>query len=228
MLMINKISSCALILGSLIFLAVSCKKEEKLPGSVTDITGNIYKTVKTGTQVWMAENLKTTRFNDGTDIPLVTDSTAWSSLSTPGYCWYNNDESKYKNPYGALYNGYTLSTGKLCPAGWHVPAKEEWQILRDFLGDTIDGGGKMKEAGIKHWFSPNKGADNSSGFTALGAGIRYFEGTYSAVLYFTGFWSDTVIGSDEEWFLNLYYGDAIVNLSLISKNYGFSVRCVKN
>ena len=226
--MINNISSYTLILGSIIFLAVSCKKEEKPPEPVIDIAGNIYKTVKTGTQVWMAENLKTTRFNDGTDIPLVTDSSAWSSLSIPGYCWYNNDESRYKSPYGALYNGYAVSTGKLCPAGWHVPAREEWQLLRDFLGDTIEGGGKMKEAGTRHWFTPNKGADNSSGFTALGSGIRYFEGTFSAVLYYTGFWSNTVNEADQEWFLNLYYGNATVNLSLISRNYGLSVRCVKN
>jgi uncharacterized protein (TIGR02145 family) len=224
----NKISLYILVMGAFVILAIRCKKEEKLPDPVTDIEGNIYKTVITGTQEWMAENLKTTRFNDGTVIPLVADTTAWSNLSSPGYCWYNNDEQTYKKTYGVLYNGYTVSTGKLCPTGWHVPDKAEWQLLRDFLGDTINGGGKMKEAGTEHWYPPNKGADNSSGFTALASGIRYFEGTFSAILYYTGIWSNTDVKSDDEWFLSLYFGDAMVKLSRTPKTYGFSVRCVKN
>jgi uncharacterized protein (TIGR02145 family) len=224
----NKISSYTLVIGSLVILAISCKKEEKLPDPIIDNEGNIYKTVLLGTQMWMAENLRTTRYNDGTDIPLVTDTAIWSNLSSPGYCWYNNDAQTYKNPYGALYNGYAVNTGKLCPAGWHVPDKGEWQQLRDFLGDTINGGGKIKEAGTAHWFPPNKGADNTFGFTALGSGIRYYEGTFSAVLYYSAIWSATELEPGEEWFLNLYFGDAVVNLSHSPKANGFSVRCVKN
>lgn len=225
----SKISSYTLVFGALVILTISCsKKEDKPPDPVADIDGNTYKTVKTGTQVWMAENLKTTRYNDGTDIPLITNATSWGNLTTPGYCWYNNDEATYKDTYGALYNGYTVISGKLCPTGWHVPEKEEWQQLRVFLNDTITGGGKMKEAGTTHWLTPNKGADNSSGFTALPAGIRYFEGLFSSVLYYTSFWSATEIGSNDEWYLSLYFGDANVNINHRTKKHGFSVRCLKD
>jgi uncharacterized protein (TIGR02145 family) len=225
----SKILSNTLILVALVILVISCKKKNDKPLIlVTDIEGNTYKTVKIDTQVWMAENLRTTRYNDGTEIPLVTNTEAWGNLTTPGYCWYNNDEVAYKDPYGALYNGHTVSTGKLCPTGWHVPTQEEWQRLRVFLNDTITGGGKMKEAGTTHWLTPNKGADNSSGFTALGAGIRYFEGSFSSVLYYTSIWSSTEIGSNDEWYLSLYFGDAIVKINHRSKKHGFSVRCVKD
>jgi len=225
----SKILSCTIILGALLILAISCKKkDDKPPDPVADIEGNTYKTVKIDTLVWMAENLKTTRYNDGTEIPLVTNTEAWGKLTTPGYCWYNNDEAAYKDPYGALYNGPTVSTGKLCPTGWHVPTREEWQQLRVFLNDTITGGGKMKEAGTTHWLTPNKGADNSSGFTALAAGIRYFEGSFSSVLYSTCIWSATEIDSNDEWYLSLYFGDAIIKINHSSKKHGFSVRCLKD
>ncbi|MCX6327235.1 MAG: fibrobacter succinogenes major paralogous domain-containing protein [Bacteroidia bacterium] len=225
----SKISSYTLLLGALLILALGCRKEDdKPPDPVSDIEGNTYKTVKTGTQVWMAENLKTTRYNDGTDIALVTNTEVWSNLATPGYCWYNNDEAANKDTYGALYNGHTVSTGKLCPTGWHVPIREEWLQLRDFLGDTLTGGGKLKEAGTTHWLAPNKGADNSSGFTSLAAGIRYLEGSYKTILYFTCIWSATETGTNDEWYLSLYFGDAIAKMSHISKKHGFSVRCIKD
>jgi uncharacterized protein (TIGR02145 family) len=225
--MVKNIISSYIYISGVLLAIFSCTKDEKPPGPIADIEGNIYKTVKIGNQVWMAENLKTTRYNDGTDIPNVPDSVAWSDLTTPGFCWYNNDEETYKDTYGALYNGYSVSSGNLCPSGWHVPSRDEWQQLTDFLGDTITGGGKLKEAGIAHWLTPNKNADNSSGFTALPAGIRYFEGSFNTVLYFTGIWSATEIGTDEEWYLSLYYGDAIVIMNHRSKKHGLSVRCVK-
>jgi uncharacterized protein (TIGR02145 family) len=225
----SNISSFIIYLGTLTLIVFSCTKEkEKPPGPVTDIDGNSYKTVKIGTQVWMAENLKTTLFNDGTLIPLVTNTDTWGNLSTPGYCWYNNDEDLNKNIYGALYNGYAVSSGILCPTGWHVPNLEEWQKLREYLGDTISGGSKMKETGISHWHTPNKGATNSSGFTALPAGIRYFEGTFSAETYYTGFWSSTETDSGEEWYLSLYYGETKVSIGYRIKKHGFSIRCVKD
>jgi len=209
-------------------LFLSCKKENIPPEPVTDIEGNTYKTVRIDNQIWMAENLKTISYKDGTEIPLISSSTTWGNLTTPGYCWYNNEENEYKDPYGALYNGYSVSTNKLCPTGWHVPTRDDWQELRVFLNDTITGGGKMKEAGTTHWLTPNKGADNSTGFTALAAGIRYFEGSFSSILYSTCFWSATEISSNEEWYLSLYFGDAIVKINYESKKHGFSVRCVKD
>lgn len=211
----------------LIFLAY-CKKTEKPIVPLADVEGNTYKTVKIGTQEWMAENLKTTRFADGTDIPLVKDAGAWSNLTASGYCWYNNDETTYKLPYGALYNGYTIVTGQLCPSGWHVPFKEEWLQLRDFLSDSLKAGGKLKEAGLTHWLSPNKGADNSTGFTALPAGLRYFEGTFSSILSYTAFWAAADSTGNDAWFAGLYYADAGFVIEQRIKNHAFSVRCIKN
>ena len=220
----NIITLCILII-----LIFSCKKEdEKPPDPVTDIEVNTYKTVRIGTQIWMAENLKTTKNNDGTNIPLVTDSVAWRNLTTQAYCMYNKIDTAYKRTYGLLYNAYTADSGKVCPTGWHLPRIEEWQQLSDFLADSIYSGGKLKETGTTHWMSPNRGATNTTGFSALPAGIRYFEGSFTAILYYTAFWSATSSGNEEEEYSSLYYGDAKVNMGYVSKKHGFSIRCVKD
>ena len=224
----KKILIFILILVAIALFSTSCRKDKKPPDPVADIDGNTYKTIEIGNQFWMAENLKTTRFNDGTDIPLTKDASAWAGLTTSGYCWYNNDETLFKDTYGAIYNGFTIATGKLCPAGWHVPDIEEWKTLREFLGDSARAGGKLKEFGTAHWLSPNKGADNSSGFTALPAGIRYFEGTFASILSYTGIWSDTGVSNDEEWYVSLYYAENTFIIDHRSKKHGFSVRCLKD
>jgi uncharacterized protein (TIGR02145 family) len=224
-----KFSGFILIPVSLLILLSGCKKDnEKAPDPVIDIEGNIYKTIKAGSQIWMAENLKSTLLNDSTAIPLVTDPENWRSLSTPGYSWYNNDDQTNQTTYGALYNGYTVNTGKLCPAGWHVPADEDWQLLREFLIDTVNAGGMMKEPGTLHWMTPNKGATNSSGFTALPSGIRYFDGSFTANQYYTGIWSASESGLESENYLGLYYKDASLTFGTVSKKDGLSVRCVKD
>ena len=216
------------LLATFALIFCGCNKADKPVTPLTDIDGNTYKTVKIGTQTWMAENLKTSRFNNGTYIPLITDADAWANLSTPGFCWYNNDSVSFKEIYGALYNGYTINTWNICPAGWHVPQKQEWLTLRDFLGDSLTGGGKLKETGTSHWLSPNTGADNSSGFTALGGGIRYFEGTYASILSFTSFWSASGLSNDDTWYIGLYFNDSEFITNYISKKQGFSVRCLKD
>ena len=197
-------------------------------GPVTDIDGNIYNTVTIGTQVWMVENLKTTKYNDGTGIPLVTNTIEWSNLTTPGYCWYNNDEASYKNTYGALYNWYTVNTGKLCPTGWHVPTNAEWTTLTDYLGGAGVAGGKLKEAGTTHWNSPNTGATNESGFTALPGGRRYTTGLF----YFFGetgcWWSSTKAYTSDAYSRKMYYNDNDVLTYDDYWNHGFSVRCVRD
>lgn len=155
--------------------------------SVSDIDGNIYKTIQIGAQAWMAENLKTTKFNDGSPIPYIADATDWSQLSAPGYCWYNNDAESFKTVIGALYNWYTTDVagngGKnVCPSGWHVPTDPEWTILTDYLGGLSVAGGKLKESGISHWQSPNINASNESGFTAIPGGYRsYTDGAYFSI-----------------------------------------------
>lgn len=223
-----KISSFILSAFILVSLIMGCSKKDNPPGPVTDIEGNIYKTVLVGNQVWMAENLRTSTLADGTEIPEVPDPVGWSELASPGLCWYNNDEVANKDSYGALYNYYTVNSGKLCPADWHVPSRDEWLQMRDVLGDTLTGGGKLKEEGTLHWNSPNTGAVNSTGFTALPAGIRYFEGTFNSASFFTSFWSATESDNNNAWYMSLYYSDAAVVILNTSKKDGFSIRCVKD
>ena len=135
----------------------------------TDFDGNNYPVGQIGTQIWMVENLKTTRYNDGTDILSITDNTTWENLITPGYCFYNNGVVN-KNTYGALYNWYAVNTGKLAPKGWHVPTNDEYTTLITFLGGESVASSKLKESGTSHWQSPNTEATNQSGFTALPGG----------------------------------------------------------
>jgi uncharacterized protein (TIGR02145 family) len=193
----------------------------------TDIDGNVYKVVTIGTQVWMAENLKTTRYNDGTAIPLVTDNTAWCALTTPGYCWYN-DSISYGNTYGALYNWYAVKTGKLAPTGWHVPTDSEWTILTTFLGGASVAGGPLKEAGTRHWLSPNTGATNSTGFSALPGGGRFGNGMFSGIGAYGYWWSSTADNVTYSWNRIMYYNDATVDRGLNTSVYGVGVRCVRN
>jgi uncharacterized protein (TIGR02145 family) len=206
-------------------LPLSCSKKETSE-PITDIDGNIYGTVKIGSQVWMEENLKTTKLNDGTAIPLIKDSDDWIQLSGSGYCWYNNEEASFKDLYGALYNGYTVETGKICPDGWHLPSVEEWQTLADF-GEDLKAGGALKDAGTEHWLAPNKGGTNSSGFTALPAGLRYFEGTFAADGTFTGYWSANE-SENEIYYAGLYHSSADVVIDHKNKKHGLSIRCLKN
>jgi uncharacterized protein (TIGR02145 family) len=225
-----KIKRTIFILSGIILTIIpyGCGKSEEASVPVSDTEGNSYKTVKIGTQTWMAENLKATRYNDGTSIPQIKGEEEWSDLTEGAYCWYNNEEALYKDTFGALYNGYAIATGKICPVGWHIPAVEEMKGLRESLGDSLKAGGKLKEAGTVHWLAPNKGADNSSGFTALPAGVRYFEGTFSSVLSYTSFWTVTKVAGDELWYAGLYYADAALILDHRNKKHGFSIRCLKD
>ena len=206
----------------------SSKKEENNSTTVTDIDGNVYHTVKIGAQTWMVENLKTTHYNDGTAIPLVTGNTAWGSLTTPGYCWYNNDQATYGSTYGALYNWYAVNTGKLCPTGWHVATDAEWAQLTDYLGGKWVAGGKMKEAGLSHWQSPNTGANNSSGFTALPGGRRHTVGNFYGLTYYALFWSSTERSPTNAWYRHLHYNTVVVCRNGNYKTYGLSVRCLQD
>ena len=195
--------------------------------TITDIDGNTYKAVKIGAQLWMAENLRTTRFNDGTDIPLASDFKNWSSLASPGYCWYSNNTEKYKTSYGALYNWYTVKTDKLCPAGWHVPSAEEWNTLVTNCGEKSVGG-EMKAAGTKYWMSPNTGATNSSGFTALPGGSRGSLGSFLDEGLRGYWWSSTESDQNRAYYNSLGYSSNNATGNSDNKKGGLSVRCVKN
>jgi len=209
-----------------------CKKTDNSsttpPVTITDINGNIYHTVTIGTQVWMAENLKTTRFNDGSAIPLITDSATWSNALTPGYCWYNNDSITVKNPYGALYNWFAVNTGKLCPPGWHVPTNADWAILINTLGGDSIAGGKMKESTTKHWKSPNTGATNVSGFTSLPGGVRTFDNNFYGYTEAGYWWSATEYYEWAATFIVLGYSYKELYQGTGSARMGLSVRCLKD
>ena len=173
--------------------------EVKPFNEIIDIDEDVYHSVKIGTQEWMVENLKTTRFNDGTEIPHIIDNDIWSKLETPGFCWYGNDE-KNKNIYGALYNWYAVGTGKLAPAGWRVPSDEEWNI----------------------------GATNETGFSAFPGGSRYFNGSFGGIGYYGNWWSATASDAANSWYRGMYYNSANVNRDYYNVQNGFSVRCVKD
>jgi len=193
-------------------------------GSVTDIDGNVYKTISIGTQTWMAENLKVTKLNDGTIIPFTPVSTTWYSATSASYCWYNGDSLGY----GALYNWHAAGSDKLCPAGWHVPSDAEWSILVTYLGGESGAGAKLKESGTAHWSVPNSGATNESGFSALPGGYRVNVGTYNSIKQKGYWWSSTAFSSTEAYYRSMGYNYSNIDRTSTSKVSGFSVRCVSD
>ena len=212
-------------------------------GSMTDQDGNVYKTVTIGTQTWMAENLRTTKYRDGTAIPNVTDFTAWYYSTTGAYCTYNNTiRLDSIATFGILYNGYAvIDSRNIAPAGWHVPTDAEWKTLTTYLGGDSVAAGKMIEAGTKHWIDPNIGATNESGFSATPAGLLTLLYMFSALGYGVDYWSSTQGWSSPGgwnsalWTLNLsnyydQYGFHYVwcTLTCDSKLLGNAVRLVKD
>jgi uncharacterized protein (TIGR02145 family) len=196
-------------------------------GTVTDIDGNVYKTVMIGKQLWMKENLRVTRYNDDSPIPHITVDADWATTIGPGYCWYNNNESAYKDTYGALYKWYTIVSGNLCPAGWHVPSDVEWNSMLDQLGGEAIAGGNLKETRISHWRIPNTGATNGSGFTALPGGSRRSLGAFKG-LDETGNWlTASEFDSQLAWERVISYDNSNNQKNTSKKIDGLSVRCVE-
>ena len=200
--------------------------------NITDVDGNTYKTVYIGTQQWMAENLNVSKYNDGTEIPNVTDNTQWSNLTTGAWVYYDNNEPD-NNRFGKLYNWYAVSSTtngnkNVCPSGWHVPSDTEWTILTDYLGGLSVAGGKMKEVGTLNWNSPNTNATNTSLFSALPGGSRDGYGIYHNVGSDCYWWSSTENGTGNIWDRILY--NYVVNAYRDGggKVAGMSVRCLKD
>lgn len=198
------------------------------PGStaITDYDGNVYTSIVIGTQEWMVENLETTHLNDGTAIPNVNVDTVWAALTTPGYCWYNKDVTN-KDIYGGYYNWYTVNTGKLCPAGWHVSSNDDWTTLMTFLGGTSVAAQHLKEAGTTHWTDPNTG-DNTSGFTALGAGSRTAAGPWLNFGDLGYWWNSDSVDDVNAMFKTMHHAYNNVGIYTGDKRTGFSIRCIKN
>jgi len=197
-------------------------------GNVSDIDGNQYATVTIGTQEWMAENLKTTKFADGSAIPNVAGSSAWTQLYTPAWCNYENNAG-YNATYGKLYNWYAVADPRnVCPAGWHVPTDAEWTVLTDYLGGQGVAGGKMKS--VSGWLLPNTAATNESGFSGLPGSIRsgingVFNGTVGSYGYW---WSSSETGTVYAWFRRLDYDSGGAYRIYGSMRNGSSVRCLRD
>ena len=185
-----------------------------------DGDGNVYETVILGTQEWMTENLKTTKYNDGSAIPLISDDVEWVALTTPGYCWYNNDGSTY----GGLYNWFTVNTDKLCPSGWHVPNNDEWIDLCDFAGGESIAATKLKAT--SGWEYNSNGSDDY-GFSALPGGHRGIDGQFSGIGISAYWWSSTegVASTAVGRTMGIHSG---LNGVSTYRHWGFSVRCIRN
>jgi uncharacterized protein (TIGR02145 family) len=215
----------------IVFLAIlllnnSCKKNQE-PTSVTDIEGNEYKIVTIGTQIWMQENLKTTKLIDGTSISIVSDTAQWSNLQTMGLWYLNNETITNRNTYGALYNWFTVKTGHICPDGWHVPSKDEVNILFDHLGGTIKATAKLMETGTSHWNSPNV-ATNESGFTALPGRYRLWNGSFVSVPEIASWWTSSEIDNVSSYSWYVANGAAVSISTFHSNQDGLSIRCIMN
>lgn len=183
---------------ALFFLAQSCEKEKKQSGLPNDGDGNTYDTVVFGTQVWLTENLKTTKYNDGYPIPLAEENESWTSTGRAAYCWYQNNPD-YKDTYGAIYNWYAAQLHEyICPVGYHVPTKEEWETLIEYFN--------------------NSSSDVEESFKALKVGFRVWDGSFSS--FPVARWWIYSQGSD----YCVSKGWSITNMP---KNSGFSIRCVK-
>jgi uncharacterized protein (TIGR02145 family) len=196
-------------------------------GTLNDMDGNVYNTVTIGSQVWMAENLRTTKSSDGTVIQFAVDPTTWKESSGPGYTWYNNNEATYKVPYGAMYNWYAVNSGKLCPNGSHIPTNTEWTSLLTYLGGE-DFGGKLKETGTTFWLSPNAGATNEFSFAALPGGDRNTDGSFNSIGYEGYWWSATEYSTTDAYFWTITCLYGTLGKNIFDKHHGLSVRCIKD
>jgi len=237
-----------LIVLILLFIT-SCKKDSKTSdvietGTVTDIEGTVYKTVKIGNQWWMAENLKTTKYCNGDSIQNITDTLNWHHMQSGAYCNYSNDTLNVKK-YGHLYNWYAVTDSRsIAPVGWHVPSDNEWKALEEHLGMSqsdadkmnwrgTNEGNKLKTVGQNGWNASsdvyNVWGTNESGFSALAGGCRMFNGIWgNPALWSTGFWWSVSELNNEAWYRYLDYQKPNVFRFYGPKTYGFSIRCVKN
>jgi len=210
--------------------------------SVLDIDGNIYNTIIIGNQAWMVENLKVTRFRDGTSIPL-SYGPAWANLETSAFnVYYQYENNQQFSRHGNLYNWFAVNDSlKIAPEGWHIPTDDEWKVLEKTLGvrerdlDSLswrgtDEGGKLKDTGFEYWDSPNTGATNETGFTAIPGGyLDYYFGNFVGNGMYCYFWTATGYKSGKNaWYRLLNNINPAISRRATDKKNGFSVRCVKD
>jgi uncharacterized protein (TIGR02145 family) len=199
-------------------------------GTMTDIDGNVYKTITIGTQVWMAENLKVSHYRNGDPVTFInSEYYEWRSDTTNGLsCYYLHNES-IGSVYGKFYNWYAVNDFRgLAPLGWHIPLDAEWALLESYLGDNPTAGAKMKEAGTDHWEQSNSSGDNSSGFTALPGGLAEWPGLSHGMNNYTYFWSSTKDNHLYVWCYKLSYDISSLIREHMPTTTGISVRCIKD
>jgi uncharacterized protein (TIGR02145 family) len=237
----NKFELFSIFMASSLFLiCFGCKKDNNNSngilfnpnltyGTVTDIDGIVYKTITIINQTWMAENLKVIHYRNGDSLTNVTENAGWKTLNYGAYCDYNNTPGN-SAIYGKLYNWFAVHDSRnIAPIGWHVPTKAELEILNDHLGGEIISGSKLKETGTSHWLSPNSGATNESGFTAVPGGWRDVSGIYYNINEVVHLWTATESNEKRAWSNILSYDNpGFYKDDHTLKVSGFSVRCVKD
>ena len=206
----------------------------RCPGtpSVTDIDGNLYPTVQIGNQCWTHSNLKVSKYRNGDNISTGLNNSQWGSTTSGSYAIYNNDPAN-DVLYGKLYNHFAVMDSRgLCPTGWHVPTDAEWTTLENQLGGASVSGGVLKTTATQPtpggWLSPNVGATNSSGFTALPGGLRHNNGEFSNVANFGDWWSSSVSSGSNALDRGLYSTNGGIGHFISSRTDGFSIRCLKD
>jgi uncharacterized protein (TIGR02145 family) len=202
----------------------------KFSDCIMDVDRNVYKTVTIGTQTWMAENLKVSKYNDGTTLPNITDDYQWQNNTNGAWAYYNNDTSNNAK-YGKLYNWYAVSkttngNKNVCPTGWHVPTHSEWTVLSDHLGGET-ALGKLREVGSTSWYSSNTDATNTSLFSALPGGVRHGFSDYCCIDIVGVWWSSTEGDTGDTWFFSLASNGGGHNNDE-NKGDGLSVRCIRD
>lgn len=232
----------ALITFISIFL-FSCKKSSTTTSTTTpvssgvlkqviyDIDSNSYKIVQIGTQFWMCQDLKVSRYNDGTPILNLTDDSLWSTTSVGAWRSYGNN-SKLFADYGKLYNWFVIDkknngNKNVCPTGWHVSSDLDWSILSNYLGGDLVSGGLLKDSVYTHWNKPNTGATNSVYFYAFPNGYSDFSGKFSNIGY-SGYWWTSTDSVTTAIYRNLSYSDPVLTTYSGDKHNGFSIRCIKD
>jgi uncharacterized protein (TIGR02145 family) len=241
-LLLLVLSSCLKNKEAIIAAQHSCgagnvHNASKTYGTVKDIDGNTYKTIQIGTQTWMAENLRTTRYRNGVSIENAVETTSWVNNTTGAYCSYNNNTAN-DCPYGKLYNWFAATNENgICPQGWHTPSSDEWSILINYLDPGALGGtnpnntiagGKMKSPGTKYWTGPNQGATNSTGFSGLPGGTRFNNGNFSDFKEYGYWWTSTPYVNRVAWFHFLRTRDGGAYKNGFDKFGGLCIRCIKD
>ncbi len=218
-------------------LSLSQKKYSNSKGTMTDIEGNVYQTVKIGNQVWMAENLRVTKFNNGRDIPYVNSNDIWRAGFEPKMCWYNND-TIYKNVYGGLYNWYVVNTNELCPVDWHVPSSEEWETLIQFIIEHQGVGSNNYDhvteiafflKSVSDWEGIGNGIDSYS-FSGVPSGLRDYAGHFKGIHTQCAWWSSTQDNYSSIVASRIYlsYDNNFIYKNFAHNDLGFSVRCIQD